>query len=147
VLPLGEIDFGDMPADRPRIVTYDGKWTPGHPEWRGTTAVEAVVDPGLARRIQQVARGARSLGLRGYARLDLRVDAAGTPFVVDVNPNCDLASDAGFARAAARAGIDFTTLCWRLVRAALEDAPTPLSCALVARRPATHTSAHTELQA
>ncbi len=147
VLPLGEIDFGEMPPDHPRIVTYDAKWTPGHPAWRGTTAVDAVVEPALARRIEQLARGAAALGLRGYARLDLRVDTTGIPYVVDVNPNCDLAPDAGLARAAGRAGIDFTTLCWRIVRAALEGASTPLSCALVRRRPPTRVAAPMELPA
>ncbi len=147
VLPLGEIDFGEMPPDHPRIVTYDAKWTPGHPAWRGTTAVDAIVEPALARRVEQLARGAASLGLRGYARLDLRIDAAGVPFVVDVNPNCDLAPDAGLARAAARAGIDFPTLCWRVVRAALVGANTPLSCALVRRRPPNRSIAPLEIPA
>ena len=43
--------------------------------------------------------------LRGWARIDYRIDANGNPFVVDVNANPDLSVDAGFMAAAARAEI------------------------------------------
>jgi D-alanine-D-alanine ligase len=43
--------------------------------------------------------------LRGWARIDYRVDADLNPFVVDVNANPDLSLDAGFLAAADRAKI------------------------------------------
>ena len=54
----------------------------------------------VAARIGSVARAAfAAMELRDYGRLDVRLAADGTPYVIDINPNCDL-SDAsgGFAR-------------------------------------------------
>ncbi|MGH7440609.1 MAG: D-alanine--D-alanine ligase family protein, partial [Polyangiaceae bacterium] len=50
---------------------------------------------------------------------DVRLAANGTPYVVDVNPNCDLAPQAGMVRAAAAVGIDYKALTGLLVRYAL----------------------------
>jgi D-alanine-D-alanine ligase len=37
------------------------------------------------------------LECKGYARVDLRLDQRGEPFVIDVNPNCDLSAQGGFS--------------------------------------------------
>jgi len=121
LLPFTEIDFSAMPPDRPRIVTYDAKWIEGSEDWRQTpSGVASIDDPGLRARIEQVARATfRALELRDYGRVDLRVDADGQPWVIDVNANCALAPDAGFAKAAAAAGLSYPAMIGRIVDAAL----------------------------
>lgn len=120
VLPLGEIDFSEMPEESPRIVSYAAKWDPGSPEWRGTRAIQASLSPQLQSRVERVAADtARALQLRSYARVDMRVDERGQPWVIDVNPNCDLAPDAGLALAAARANIDYESLILAVIHEAL----------------------------
>jgi D-alanine-D-alanine ligase len=57
--------------------------------------------------------------MRDYGRVDIRLSAAGVPYVVDVNPNCDLSPHAGMARAALAVGIDYSSLAKLLVRYAL----------------------------
>jgi D-alanine-D-alanine ligase len=108
-LPLHEIDFGKMPAERPRILTYAAKWDERHVDYEGSKPVPMRdLSPALARAIEDVAlQSFRALGLRDFGRVDLRVDAAGQPWVIDVNPNCDLSSDAGFARAARASGLSY----------------------------------------
>ncbi|HSN31107.1 MAG TPA: hypothetical protein VLU41_00350 [Ideonella sp.] len=119
-LPMHEVDFGDMPAGAPHIVTYDGKWAPDSDEYKGTRSVRAVVDPALASRCAEAARAAFfALELRDYARVDLRVAADGIPFVIDVNPNCDLSDGAGVSRAASFGGLAYPDLIERVVAAAL----------------------------
>jgi D-alanine-D-alanine ligase len=107
--PLHEIDFGAMPADRPRILTYAAKWDPDHVDYEGTKPVPMRdVAPDVARAIEATAVASfAALGMCDFGRVDMRVDEQGTPWVIDVNPNCDLSPDAGFARAAATAGFSY----------------------------------------
>lgn len=116
VLPLHEIDFTAMPADRPRIVSYAAKWDEGHVDYAGTKPVPLRgASPALIAEVERVARGAwEALGLRDYGRIDLRVDAAGMPWVIDVNPNPDISPDAGVTRAARIAGLSYPQLIARL---------------------------------
>jgi D-alanine-D-alanine ligase len=120
-LPLFEVDFSDFPAGQPRLVTYAAKWHPESPEYHGTRTIPArELGRALLRRVVETASAAyRALELRGYGRVDLRIDAAGRMVVVDVNPNPDLAPDEGIARAAAEAGIDYASLIGWLVDQAL----------------------------
>ncbi len=125
ILPLYEIDFSEMPAGRPRIVSFDGKWVETSPEFNGTRPVPCtgLSAPALAR-IAQVARTAfAAMELRDYARLDVRLSSDGTPYVIDVNPNCDLSARAGFARAAGAAGLDYDGVVRRIVSLALPRRP------------------------
>ena len=112
VLPLHEIDFAAMPPDRPRIVSYAAKWEESHVDYEGTKPVPLRdASPAFVAAVERTALAAHAaLGLRDYGRVDLRVDAAGVPWVIDVNPNCDISPDAGVARAAAVAGLSYPQL-------------------------------------
>jgi D-alanine-D-alanine ligase len=119
-LPMHEVDFSAMPAGAPHIVTYDGKWDPSSQEYKGTRSVRAEVTPDLAERCAVAARAAFvALELSDYARVDLRLGADGTPYVIDVNPNCDLSDGAGVCRAASFGGMTYPELIDRVVAAAL----------------------------
>jgi D-alanine-D-alanine ligase len=116
MLPLHEIDFAAMPADRPRIVSYAAKWNERHVDYAGTKPVPLRgASPDLVVGVERVARAAwDALSLRDYGRIDLRVDAEGTPWVIDVNPNPDISPDAGVARAARIAGLSYSQLIARI---------------------------------
>jgi len=121
VLPLSEIDFTGLPEGVPHIVSYDAKWTSGSVDDLGTVPVMHPSLPNaVAARVRRVAADAfRAVGVRDYGRVDVRLAASGIPYVVDVNPNCDLSPHAGMARAAAAVGIDYDDLAGLLVRYAL----------------------------
>jgi D-alanine-D-alanine ligase len=121
VLPLHEIDFAAMPEDRPRIVSYAAKWDEDHVDYAGTKPVPLRdASPALLAAVEETARAAwAALGLRDYGRVDLRVDAAGAPWVIDINPNCDLSPDAGVARSAQAAGLEYPALIDAVVTTAL----------------------------
>jgi D-alanine-D-alanine ligase len=125
VLPLHEIDFAKMPSGRPHIITYAGKWDEGHVDYAGTKPVPLRdASPELRAAIEAAAKGAwQATGLRDYGRVDLRLDGAGTPYVIDVNPNPDISPDAGVARAAAVAGMDYPALIERVALGALRRGP------------------------
>ncbi|SEL76965.1 D-alanine--D-alanine ligase [Stigmatella aurantiaca] len=121
-LPLTEIHFGQAFENRPNIVSYKAKWETESPECRdSTSALCRLEDTALEERLIQTAVGAFSaLDCQDYGRVDLRVSSDGVPYVIDINPNCDLHPGAGFAKAAAAAGIDYPALANRLVEIALE---------------------------
>jgi D-alanine-D-alanine ligase len=108
-LPVAEIDFALFPAGRPHFVDYDIKWRPGTIGGQmSPRRIPADVDAATARRLQDVARRAwAACGCRDYARIDTRMDADGTVFVIDVNANCDLSPLAGLPAALAAADLPF----------------------------------------
>jgi len=66
----------------------------------------------------QIATETRRVALRawklaggfGYGRVDMRIDANGQPWILEVNANPDIAPDAGLARMARVAGIEYPAL-------------------------------------
>lgn len=116
VLPLYEIDFGLMPEGRPHIISYAAKWDEEHVDYDGTKPVPMTgIAPELEALIGDTAKRAfTALGLRDFGRVDLRVDSEGVPWVIDVNPNCDLSPGAGVANAAALAGMNYPQLVGRI---------------------------------
>jgi D-alanine-D-alanine ligase len=124
-LPPAEIDFTGFPPDLPRLVTYGGKWVDTSVEWQHIRSVAPTeLDAKLAAKIEHAALAAyRALGLEDYGRVDLRVDAKGEPFAIDVNPNPDLSKDAGLALTAQRAGIEHAELVARIVANSLRTKP------------------------
>ena len=120
-LPLYEIDFSGLPPDRPRIVSFEGKWVESSVEYAGTKPVPCRLAADLEARVVAAATAAfTALELRDYGRVDVRLAADGTPYVIDVNPNCDLSHEAGgFARAARAGGLTYDEVVLRIVHLAL----------------------------
>ncbi len=118
VLPPAEIRFVGYHAGKPKIVDYRAKWDQDAPEYRNT-ARSFDFPPGdgpLLETLRDLSlRCWREFGLRGYARVDFRVDDNGTPWILEINANPCLSSDAGFIAAAARAGIDYDRVIRRIV--------------------------------
>jgi D-alanine-D-alanine ligase len=123
VLPLPEIEFIDFPADKPRIVGYAAKWKEDSFECRNTPRrfLDPAREPALCAAMSRLALDCWQLfALRGYARVDCRVDADGVPWVLEVNANPCIAPDAGFAAALAQAGVAYESGVARLVADALQ---------------------------
>ncbi len=113
VLPIPEILFDTLPEGAPRIVDYGAKWDPACPAYHHTPRRFGLetAEPALAAELARLSRAVWDLfGLAGYARVDFRVDAAGRPWVLEVNTNPCLAPDAGLAAAAAEAGLSHDAL-------------------------------------
>jgi len=126
IFPFFEIDFSDMPADRPRIVSFEGKWIEDSVEYNGTRPVRCEgLTPELRDHIAATAlRAFEAMELRDYARMDVRLTADGTPYIIDVNPNCDLSDLAGgFSKAARAGGLAYKDVILRLVSLALSRRP------------------------
>jgi D-alanine-D-alanine ligase len=112
ILPVAEIDFGSMPKRLWRIVSYRSKWETGSPEDLGAVPrCPADLPDELTDEVQRIALEAwRIVGGAGYGRVDMRIDADGRPWILEVNANPDFAPDAGLARMARAAGVDYPEL-------------------------------------
>ena len=126
-LPVSEVRFDDMPKGMWRIVSYRSKWHPGSDEDRGATPhCPAELAPDLSQQLQRVALAAwRHVGGTGYGRVDFRIDRTGRPWLLEVNANPDLAPDAGLARMARAAGLDYAALVRSVCQHALRRAMVP----------------------
>ena len=124
VLPIAEIDFGRMPKGMWRIVTYRSKWETGSDEDLGSAPrCPARLPAAVATQLRRVAVAAwRIAGGSGYGRVDLRIDERGRPWILEVNANPDIAPDAGLARMARVAGIEYGALVRRVCEFGLQRA-------------------------
>ena len=120
VLPLAEIDFSSFPPAKPRIVGHQAKWDAESFEYQQTPRRFdfAATDAPLRKRVSEIARDCWKLfEMRGYARVDFRVDNSGQPWILEVNANPCLSLDAGFSAALAQAGIRYDEAIQRIIDA------------------------------
>lgn len=121
-LPVSEISFSSLPANLPKIVTYEGKWIADTVYYNNTVPrCPADIDVNTKSLLEQTAiRAYQTLNCRDYARVDMRLSNDGVPYVIEVNPNPDISSDSGFNRAAKAAGMDYGLLLNKIVSFAIE---------------------------
>jgi D-alanine-D-alanine ligase len=107
-LPVAEIVFENYGPDRYNIVDYNAKWNEQSFEYKHTVRRYDFpsTDSKLLKALEEISlKTWHGFDLRGWARVDYRVDKDNNPYVVDVNANPDLSLDAGFMAAANRAEI------------------------------------------
>jgi len=120
--PVWELIIANLPEDTPNIATEQVKFDLEYQDKMGvrTEAAKNLPD-GAAERIAKLARRVyKALSLSGYARLDMRMTAEGDVYVLEANPNPQLALDEDFARSALAAGLEFEDLIEQIVRLGLQ---------------------------
>ena len=120
-LPIVEIDFSGLPAGAPHLLGRRAKFEVGSPEYRGTRPVVAALSDAARAHVTAVALEAyRTLGVRDYGRVDLRLTDGGEAWVIEVNASCYLEEKSELALAARAAGLDYATLVNRIAALAVE---------------------------
>ena len=124
-LPVWELFFTNMPDGARRIATDRVKWSVKYQKKYG-------IDSGPAREVGEAKRDQlqhlckrayRALELSGYARIDLRLDEAGNPWVIEANPNPQIAKGEDFAASAEKAGLSYETVLQRIINLGLRWQP------------------------
>lgn len=121
-LAHAEIDFSSFPADKPRIVNYDAKWTESSFEYQATPRSFDFrrEDDALLTELDRLTRAVwHEFDLAGYARVDYRVDQAGQPYILEINTNPCLSPDAGLVAAVVQGGGSFSAVIETIVAAAI----------------------------
>lgn len=106
-----EIVFNYQDQTKPRILNYSSKWLTESNDFCSTHSSAVKLSAELNEKIHWIIETAcHELAISSYGRFDFRLDANGTPYIIDVNPNCDLDPNAGMARANAFNGIAYDAL-------------------------------------
>ncbi|MBU0488044.1 MAG: ATP-grasp domain-containing protein [Bacteroidetes bacterium] len=117
VLPIAEMMYYKYPEGKPKIMGYEAKWAKNTFEYDNTSRefLAPEQEPGLALRLRQICTNCWKLfGLKGYVRVDFRVDESGDPFVLEINANPCLSPDAGFYVASQKAGYSASEMLKRI---------------------------------
>jgi D-alanine-D-alanine ligase len=116
----GGVDENGKPL--PHIITYRAKWDPysrDHHAVEGKCPVDNV-SAELVKKIEATALAAyRALGCRDYARVDMRLDPQGNVYVLEVNPNPDLAESCAFAASARASGRTYEQMICEIIDVAI----------------------------
>jgi D-alanine-D-alanine ligase len=124
VFPVWEMSFASMPDNRWHIATERVKWSTQYQKKHGIMTDAAELDPAVVDRIQRIAkRSYRALDLNGYARIDLRMDDEGRMYVLEANPNPNLAYGEDFAESAERHRLSYERLLERILALGLRWEP------------------------
>ena len=124
VLPVWEMTFAQMPDRARRIASERVKWNEAYREKHGITTGPADLPAHLVQQVQHLCKRVfRTLDLSGYARIDMRLDAEGRIYVLEANPNPQLAFGEDFAEAAEHAGITYESLLQRILGLGLRWRP------------------------
>jgi D-alanine-D-alanine ligase len=124
-LPVWELRMDKLPGDARRIATERVKWSRKYQDKYGITSERAKNLPaGKVDQARHLAKRVyRALGLSGYARIDLRMDEAGSLYVLEANPNPQIARNEDFADSAESAGYRYEELLQELLNAGIRWRP------------------------
>jgi D-alanine-D-alanine ligase len=124
-LPVWELFFTNMPEGAKRIATDRVKWSVKYQKKYGIDSGMATdLADGQAERIQHLCKRVyRALELNGYARVDLRLDAAGNAWVIEANPNPQIARGEDFVDSAEKIGLSYETVLQRIINLGLRWQP------------------------
>ncbi|MBN2698659.1 MAG: ATP-grasp domain-containing protein [Bacteroidales bacterium] len=122
VMPVAEMLYVDYPEDKPKILNYASKWDSGSFEYGKTIRTFDLPekDRTLVERMKEISLKCWDVfDMRGYMRVDFRVDRENHPWVLEVNANPCIAPDAGFVAACSEGGISYTMLIERILNNAI----------------------------
>lgn len=125
VFPVWELLFRKMSDENWHIATERVKWSDSYQKKHGiTSALAKELPDGLSDEIQKISKRVyRTLDLSGYARIDLRLDKDGKVYVLEANPNPQLAYGEDFAESAETSGVSYESLLQRIITTGLSWRP------------------------
>ena len=127
VLPIIEEDYSALPPELPKICGYEAKWLPDSPYWKLRSVPAQLPESTEKMVVECCLKLFERLECRDYCRFDWRLDAAGNPRLLEVNPNPGWCWDGHMAKMAKIAGISYSEMLGMILRAAEDRFATPSS--------------------
>ncbi|MBI5682632.1 MAG: ATP-grasp domain-containing protein [Deltaproteobacteria bacterium] len=115
-LPIVELNYSTLPQGVNPIYSYEAKWiwdTPDNPLEIFTCPAQ--IDEKLKTETEDICKKAfNMLDLKDWCRIDVRLDASGNPYILELNPLPGILPDpknnSCFPKAARAAGMDYNKL-------------------------------------
>lgn len=121
VLPIIEEDYSRLPEGLPHICGYEAKWDEDSAYFSTVKSIPADLPQATVDFLSASCnRLFQRLGCRDYARFDWRLDANGTPRLLEANPNPGWCWDGHLARMAEHAGMDYAGMLGSILAACAE---------------------------
>lgn len=116
-LPIWELKFKNVENPEKEIYSQRAKWNEKYRKRKGIDTGVAKLDKALEDKIIKICKKVyQILNLSGYARIDLRLTADNKIYVLEANPNPNIASDDEFAKSAQYEKIKYKELIEQLIK-------------------------------
>lgn len=111
-----ELIMENLPEGAANIATGKVKWDPKYQKKVGLVTRAAQLTPELQKRFERLSRRIyHILGLSGYARMDYRLTEDGRIYVLEANPNPQIARNEDFADSAEHSGVKYEPLLQKIL--------------------------------
>ena len=128
VLPPWELAMTKKDDSKPLIASNRAKWDPEYQRQVGLKTGPAQLSRRSRRNLVKASREIyRLLGMSGYARLDYRLTDDEEGYLLEANPNPQIAKDEDFAQSAKHIGVDYPDLIEQLMRFGMSYVPSRIT--------------------
>ena len=115
----------NLPEGSLNIATGRLKWNPEYQQKVGLVTQPAQLTPELERKLKSISKRIyRLLSLSGYARLDYRLSNEGVFYLLEANPNPQIALNEDFADSAKHCGVSYPKLMQKIITLGMSFEPT-----------------------
>lgn len=119
-----ELVMTNLPEGAQNIATGKAKWDLEYQKRIGLATKPAKLEPQMKREFERLSKRIyRILGLSGYARVDYRLNEEGRIYVLEVNPNPQIAHQEDFADSAEHCGVKYEALLQKILTLGLSYDP------------------------
>ncbi|MCB0705272.1 MAG: methyltransferase domain-containing protein [Saprospiraceae bacterium] len=119
VLPIIEEDFSELPEGLPKICGYEAKWLTDSPYMKALKSIPASIPMSTEQEmVNHSLKLFERLDCRDYCRFDWRLNSAGEPKILEVNPNPGWCWDGHLAKMSAIGGLDYSQMLEAILNAA-----------------------------
>jgi D-alanine-D-alanine ligase len=119
-----ELVLRNLPDGALNIATGRMKWNPEYQQKVGLVTQPAQLPPELERKLMKLSKRIyRLLSLSGYARLDYRMSNEGEFYLLEANPNPQIALNEDFADSAKHCGVSYPKLLQKIITLGMSFEP------------------------
>lgn len=116
-LPIIELHFDNIENPEKEIYSSQAKWNENYRKRNGIRTETAKLEKSLDEKVNRFCKKAyKALNLSGYARMDLRITKQEQIFLLEANPNPNIALDDDFAMSALSVGYSYKSLIKKLIK-------------------------------